>query len=65
MTQAGYWKTDWFLGIAVDISVALLFNRSSDFIPSLRRKETGDEIATALRAAFTGGAWQAGRRPRP
>jgi len=32
-----FWKADWFLGIAVVISV-VLFNRLSDLIPSLERK---------------------------
>jgi len=37
MTKAGFWKTDWFLGVAVVIFV-VLFNRLSDLIPSLERK---------------------------
>ena len=37
MTKAGFWKTDWFLGVAVVFCVAL-FNRSTDLIPSLERK---------------------------
>ena len=37
MTKAGFWKTDWFLGVAVVILVAL-FSRASDLIPSLERK---------------------------
>jgi serine/threonine-protein kinase len=37
MTKAGFWKTDWFLGIAVVICV-VLFSRTSDLIPSLERK---------------------------
>ncbi|MCX7142085.1 MAG: serine/threonine-protein kinase [Proteobacteria bacterium] len=37
MTKAGFWKTDWFLGVAVVIFV-VLFNRVSDLIPSLERK---------------------------
>ncbi|HYC66063.1 MAG TPA: CHASE2 domain-containing protein [Reyranellaceae bacterium] len=35
--KSGFWKTDWFLG-AVVVLVVLLFNRSSDLIPSLERK---------------------------
>jgi len=35
--KSGFWKTDWFLGIAVVIVVAL-FARMSDLIPSLERK---------------------------
>jgi hypothetical protein len=31
MTKAGFWKTDWFLGVAVVISV-VLFNCLSDLI---------------------------------
>jgi serine/threonine-protein kinase len=37
MTKAKFWKTDWFLGVAVVISV-VLFSRLSDLIPSLERK---------------------------
>ena len=37
MTKAGFWKTDWFLGVAVVIFI-VLFNRLSDLIPSLERK---------------------------
>src|SRR5512140_2911514 len=37
MTKAGFWKTDWFLGVAVVIFIAL-FNRFSDLVPSLERK---------------------------
>ncbi|HEY6024274.1 MAG TPA: serine/threonine-protein kinase [Pseudolabrys sp.] len=37
MTKAGFWKTDWFLGVAVVVGV-VLFNRTSDLIPSLERK---------------------------
>jgi len=37
MTKAGFWKTDWFLGVAVVLSV-VLFNRLSDLVPSLERK---------------------------
>ena len=37
MTKAGFWKTDWFLGVAVVIFI-VLFNRVSDLIPSLERK---------------------------
>jgi len=35
--KSGFWKTDWFLG-AVVVIVVLVFNRSSDLIPSLERK---------------------------
>jgi serine/threonine-protein kinase len=37
MTKAGFWKTDWFLGVVVVVCV-VLFNRTSDLIPSLERK---------------------------
>ena len=37
MTKAGFWKTDWFLGVAVVVCV-VLFNRTNDLIPSLERK---------------------------
>jgi serine/threonine-protein kinase len=35
MTKAGFWKKDWFLGLAV--SLALLFLGGSDIIQSLER----------------------------
>ena len=37
MTKAGFWKTDWFLGVVVVVCIVLL-NRASDLIPSLERK---------------------------
>ena len=37
MRKFDFWKTDWFLGVAVVIAVAL-FNRFSDLVPSLERK---------------------------
>ncbi|MGP1678099.1 MAG: CHASE2 domain-containing serine/threonine-protein kinase [Burkholderiales bacterium] len=37
MRKAGFWKTDWFLGVAVVVCVALL-NQTTDLIPSLERK---------------------------
>ena len=37
MRKFDFWKTDWFLGVAVVIAVAL-FNRFGDLIPSLERK---------------------------
>ncbi len=37
MAKAGFWKTDWFLGVAVVVCV-ILFDRTSDLIPSLERK---------------------------
>ncbi len=35
--KSGFWKTDWFLGLAVIIAL-VIFNRYSDLIPSLERK---------------------------
>ena len=35
--KSGFWKTDWFLGVAVAVVIAL-FARMSDLIPSLERK---------------------------
>jgi serine/threonine-protein kinase len=35
--KSGFWKTDWFLGLAVVIAL-VIFNRYSDLIPSLERK---------------------------
>lgn len=37
MTKAGFWKTDWFLGVAV-VVCRVLFNHASDLLPSLERK---------------------------
>ncbi len=37
MSKFLFWKTDWFLGIAVAIAV-ILFNNFSDLVPSLERK---------------------------
>ena len=37
MKKAGFWKSDWFLGVLVVVCV-VLFNRVSDLIPSLERK---------------------------
>ena len=37
MSKFLFWKTDWFLGIAVAIAV-ILFNNLSDLVPSLERK---------------------------
>jgi CHASE2 domain-containing sensor protein len=34
---SGFWKADWFLGLAVVLAVAV-FSRASDLIPSLERK---------------------------
>jgi len=72
MRKAGFWKTDWFLGVAV-VVCRVLFNRASAFIPSLERKVDGlgfaaasrtplDPIGAALRAAFSGGGAVAGDR---
>jgi CHASE2 domain-containing sensor protein len=49
MTKAGFWKTDWFLGVAVVISV-VLFNRLSDLIPSLERKAYDLGVVATSRA---------------
>jgi len=32
--NSGFWKTDWFLGLAVVVAL-VIFNRYSDLIPSL------------------------------
>ena len=37
MSKAGFWKTDWFLGVVVVVCL-VVFNRTSDLIPSLERK---------------------------
>jgi len=36
MRKCDFWKTDWFLGVAVVIAVAL-FARLSDLVPDLER----------------------------
>lgn len=65
MRKAGFWKTDWFLGVAVVVRL-VLFDRASKLIPSLERKARDlgvfeasrvplDKIAAARRAAFSGG----------
>lgn len=36
MRKARFWKTDWFLGVIIGVSVVLF--SSSDLIPSLERK---------------------------
>ena len=36
--KSGFWKTDWFLGLAVVIAL-VIFNRCSDLIPSLEQIE--------------------------
>ena len=68
--KSGFWKTDWFLGLAVVVAF-VVFNRSSD-LPGLAafleralaknpdaRFQTGEEFGGALRAALAAGA------PRP
>src|SRR5215213_4858923 len=35
--NAGFWRSDWFLG-AVVVAAVLLFNRFNDVIPGLERK---------------------------
>lgn len=49
MTKVGFWKTGWFLGVAVVISV-VLFNRSSDVTPSLERKAYDLGVVATSRA---------------
>jgi eukaryotic-like serine/threonine-protein kinase len=49
MIKAGIWKTDWFLGVAVVISV-VLFNSLSDLIPSLERKAYDLGVVATSRA---------------
>ena len=49
MTKTGFWKTDWFLGVAVVIFI-VLFNRLSDFIPSLERKAYDLGVVATSRA---------------
>ena len=50
MTKAGFWKTDWFLGVAVVISV-VLFNRLSDLVPSLECKAYDLGVVATSRAS--------------
>jgi len=35
--KSGFWKTDWFLGLAVVIAF-VVFNRATDLVASLERK---------------------------
>ena len=49
MTKTGFWKTDWFLGVAVVILIAL-FNRLSDLVPSLERKAYDLGVVATSRA---------------
>lgn len=49
MTKAGFWKTDWFLGVVVVIFLAL-FNRFSDLVPSLERKAYDQGVIATSRA---------------
>jgi len=48
MTQAGFWKTDWFLGVVVVVCI-VLFNRASDLVPSLERKAYDLGVVAASR----------------
>ena len=48
MRKFDFWKTDWFLGVAVVIAVAL-FARFSDLVPSLERKAYDLGVAATLR----------------
>jgi serine/threonine-protein kinase len=48
MTKAGFWKTDWFLGVAV-VVCRVLFNRASDLLPSLERKACDLGLVAASR----------------
>src|SRR5467141_872193 len=48
--KAGLWKTDWFLG-AVVVLVVLVFNRSSDLIPSLEQKAYDIGVQSTSRSA--------------
>ena len=49
MTKAGFWKTDWFLGVAVVICV-VVFSRLSDLVPSLERKAYDLGVVATSRA---------------
>ena len=49
MTKAGFWKTDWFLGVAVVIFI-VLFNHLSDLVPSLERKAYDLGVVATSRA---------------
>ena len=46
MSKFDFWKTDWFLGVAVVIAVAL-FARFSDLVPSLERNAYDLGVALA------------------
>jgi len=49
MTKAGFWKTDWFLGVVVVVLI-VLFNNISDLIPSLERKAYDLGVVATSRA---------------
>ena len=49
MSKAGFWKTDWFLGVVVVVCV-VLFDRTSDLIPSLERKAYDLGVVATSRA---------------
>ena len=49
MRKLDFWKTDWFLGVAVVI-VVILFNQLSDLIPSLERKAYDLGVSATSRA---------------
>jgi serine/threonine-protein kinase len=47
--RAGFWKSDWFLGVVVVVAVAL-FARFSDLVPSLERKAYDLGVTATSRA---------------
>jgi serine/threonine-protein kinase len=47
--RAGFWKSDWFLGVVVVFAV-VLFARLSDLIPSLERKAYDMGVTATSRA---------------
>jgi serine/threonine-protein kinase len=49
MKKLDFWRSDWFLGVAVVI-VIFLFNRMSDLLPSLERKAYDLGVTATARA---------------
>ena len=49
MRKFDFWKTDWFLGVAVVI-VVILFSHLSDLVPSLERKAYDLGVTATSRA---------------
>ncbi len=49
MKKLDFWKSDWFLGVVVVLAI-VVFNRTSDLIPSLERKAYDLGVTATARA---------------